>query len=72
MSERTRWAPITLRAASDEKAENMSEKPQKHLVRSSDRPPIDPQADLLRAARQGQETPAEELLRAGPGSGQDV
>jgi hypothetical protein len=35
------------------------------LVRASDLPPSHQQAELLRAAPQGSETPAEELLRAG-------
>jgi hypothetical protein len=35
------------------------------LVRGSDRPPTDQQAELLRAAGQGAETPPEQLLRAG-------
>ena len=34
------------------------------LVRGSDRPLTAPQDELLRAARQGQETPPEQLLRA--------
>jgi hypothetical protein len=34
------------------------------LVRASDLPPSDQQAELLRAAPQGSETPPEELLRA--------
>ncbi len=38
------------------------------LVRGSDRPAIDHHADLLRAAKPGQETPPEELLRATQGS----
>ena len=42
------------------------------LVRPSDRPPTDQQTELLRTAMHTQETPAEELLRAGQGSGQDV
>jgi hypothetical protein len=39
------------------------------LVRASEAPS---QTELLRAAAQGQETPAEELLRAGEENGQDV
>jgi len=34
------------------------------LVRASDLPPSDQQAELLRAVSQGSETPSEELLRA--------
>jgi len=44
----------------------------KTLVRGSDPPITAPQTELLRATTQEQETPAEQLLRAGPGSGQDV
>ena len=42
------------------------------LVRGSDRPATAEQAELLRAAGQGAETPAEQLLRAVRGEGQDV
>jgi hypothetical protein len=42
------------------------------LVRGSERPLIDQQTELLRAAGQGSETPANQLLRAGQESGQDV
>jgi hypothetical protein len=42
------------------------------LVRGSDHPPIDHHAELLRAAGTGLETPAEELLRAGEASRQEV
>jgi hypothetical protein len=42
------------------------------LVRGSDRPPTDHQAELVRAAGQRPETPAEELLRAGQESDQDI
>jgi hypothetical protein len=38
--------------------------PEEILVRGSDRPSTNQQAELLRAAGQGPETPAEELLRA--------
>jgi hypothetical protein len=38
--------------------------PEESLVRPSDLPPSRQQAELLRAAPQGSETPAEELLRA--------
>ena len=41
------------------------------LVRASDAPPSQQQTELLRAARQGSETPSEQLLRAGKESGQD-
>jgi hypothetical protein len=46
--------------------------PEESLIRASDRPPSQQQAELLRAAGQGAETPAEELLRAGQESGRDV
>ncbi len=39
------------------------------LVRGSDLPPSHQQAELLRAAKPGQETPTEELLRATNASG---
>jgi hypothetical protein len=42
------------------------------LVRGSDRSPTDQQAELLRPAGQGAETPSEQLLRATQGHGQDV
>jgi len=45
---------------------------QETLVRASSQPPIQQQAELLRAAQYGQETPAEQLLRAGPRSRKDV
>jgi len=38
--------------------------PQESLVRASDLPPSQQQAELLRAAPRGSETPTEELLRA--------
>jgi hypothetical protein len=46
--------------------------PEDCLVRASDLPPSQQKAELLRAVRQGAETPAEELLRAGQGSNPDV
>ena len=39
--------------------------PEDTLLRASDLPPSHQQAELLRAAKPGQETPPEELLRAG-------
>jgi hypothetical protein len=42
------------------------------LVRASDLPTSHQQANLLRAAPQGSETPAEELLRAATTTGQDA
>ncbi|MCW3098546.1 MAG: hypothetical protein JWL77_4164 [Chthonomonadaceae bacterium] len=42
------------------------------LVRASDVPPSHQQAELLRAAQYGKETPAEELLRASTTDGQDT
>jgi hypothetical protein len=42
------------------------------LVRGSDLPPPAQQAELLRAAGKGAETPPEQLLRATQKSGQDV
>jgi len=42
------------------------------LVRASDAPASDSQAELLRAAGQGTETPAEQLLRAGEMSSYDA
>lgn len=41
------------------------------LVRSSDQPPNDQQAELLRAARNGAETSSGELRRATQGKGQE-
>jgi len=38
--------------------------PKESLVRASDLPPSQQQAELLRAAPRGSETPTEELLRA--------
>jgi len=38
------------------------------LIRPSDLPPSNQQAELLRAAQDGKETPAEELLRANTNS----
>jgi hypothetical protein len=52
-----RVAPITNRTAS-------LVSPEESLVRASDVPPSQQQAELLRATQYGKETPAEELLRA--------
>ena len=52
-----RAAPITMRTTS-------ILSPEETLVRASDLPPTHQQAELLRAAPQGSETPLEELLRA--------
>ena len=41
------------------------------LLRASDLPPFHQQAELLRSAEYGKETPAEELLRASTTGGQD-
>jgi len=46
--------------------------PEETMVRASDLPPSQQEAELLRAAAQEQETPADQLLRAGQESGQDV
>ena len=43
--------------------------PEESLLRPSDLPPSHQQAELLRAAKPGQETPPEELLRAGGNRG---
>jgi hypothetical protein len=42
------------------------------LVCASDTPPVQQQAELLRAALPGEETPAEELLRAATKNGRDA
>ncbi|MCW3095799.1 MAG: hypothetical protein JWL77_1417 [Chthonomonadaceae bacterium] len=42
------------------------------LIRGSDRPSTDQEAELLRAVLQGQETPPEQLLRAAQESRQDA
>jgi hypothetical protein len=52
-----RVAPITKRTTS-------TLPPEESLVRASAVPPSQQQAELLRAAQYGKETPAEELLRA--------
>jgi hypothetical protein len=44
----------------------------KTLIRASDVPPLHQQAELLRAAQHGNETPAEELLRATATTRQDA
>jgi hypothetical protein len=46
--------------------------PKEILLRASDVPPSQQQAELLRAARYGKETPAEELLRATTTNGKDT
>ena len=46
--------------------------PEESLVRPSELPPSQQQAELLRAAPFGRETPPAELLRATQGEGRDV
>jgi len=59
-----RVSPITTRTTS-------SLPPEETLVRPSDLPPSQQQAELLRAAQYGKGTPAEELLRASTTDDQD-
>ncbi len=59
--------PVNL-AHAEIKAFQLSEQ---NMVRPSDLPHSQQQAELLRAATHGPETPAEELLRAGQESDQD-